>query len=70
MESRHLFRGKRIDNGEWVEGYCAKGLDTYDKEIHIIFEFATIFYSSGEADGKATENYWKCNDLSIMPKMF
>ena len=23
MESRHLFRGKRIDNGEWVEGYHA-----------------------------------------------
>lgn len=51
MENRHLFRGKRIDNGEWVEGYCAKGLDMYDKEIHIIFEFATIFYSSGETDG-------------------
>lgn len=21
MENRHLFRGKRIDNGEWVQGY-------------------------------------------------
>lgn len=21
MENRHLYRGKRIDNGEWVEGY-------------------------------------------------
>lgn len=21
MESRHLFRGKRLDNGEWVEGH-------------------------------------------------
>lgn len=21
MENRHLFRGKRIDNGEWVEGF-------------------------------------------------
>lgn len=21
MENRYLFRGKRIDNGEWVEGY-------------------------------------------------
>ena len=51
MENRHLSRGKRIDNGEWVEGYCAKGLDMYDKEIHIIFELATIFYSSGETDG-------------------
>lgn len=51
MENRHLFRGKRVDNGEWVEGYCAKGLDMYAKEIHIIFELATIFYSRGETDG-------------------
>ena len=21
MENRHLFRGKRIDNGEWIQGY-------------------------------------------------
>ena len=51
MENRYLFRGKRINNGEWLEGYCVKGLDMYDKEIHIIFELATIFYSSGETDG-------------------
>lgn len=23
MENRYLFRGKRIDNGEWVEGMKA-----------------------------------------------
>lgn len=23
MENRHLFRGKRVDNGEWVVGYYA-----------------------------------------------
>lgn len=23
MENRYLFRGKRIDNGEWVEGYLS-----------------------------------------------
>lgn len=23
MEDRYLFRGKRIDNGEWVEGYLS-----------------------------------------------
>ena len=51
MENRFLSRGKRVDNGEWVEGYCVKGLDMNAKEIHIIFELATIFYSSGETDG-------------------
>lgn len=33
-----LFRGKRIDNGEWVEGYYAKGKYYISKkELHIIF---------------------------------
>lgn len=35
MENRFLFRGKRIDNGEWVEGYLShpfcteKGNESY-----------------------------------------
>lgn len=35
MEDRYLFRGKRIDNGEWVEGYLSypfctkKGNESY-----------------------------------------
>lgn len=51
MESRYLYRGKRTDNGEWVDGYYVKGMDMYDKEVHLIFEPTTIFYSSGETDG-------------------
>lgn len=51
MEDRYLFRAKRIDNGEWVFGHYVKGLDMYAKEVHLIFELATIFYSSGETDG-------------------
>ena len=53
MEDRYLFRGKRIDNGEWVQGYYVKGLDvlTNCEENHIIFEPNTMFYSSGETDG-------------------
>ena len=46
-----LFRGKRMDNGEWVEGYYVKALDMYDKEIHTIFDTATTFYSFGETSG-------------------
>lgn len=51
MEERYLFRGKRKDNGEWVTGQYVKGLDMYDKEVHLIFEPTTMFYSSGETDG-------------------
>lgn len=31
MENRHLFRGKRIDNGEWVEGYLIVDEKDYSK---------------------------------------
>ena len=51
MEDRYLFKAKRIDNGEWVTGQYVKGLDMYGKEVHLIFEPTTIFYSSGETDG-------------------
>lgn len=51
MGDRYLFKAKRLDNGEWVTGQYVKGLDTYDKEVHLIFEPTTIFYSSGETDG-------------------
>lgn len=51
MEDRYLFKAKQKDNGEWVQGYYVKGLDMYDKEIHLIFEPATSFYSNGETAG-------------------
>lgn len=51
MEDRNLFKAKRLDNGEWVQGYYVKGLDMYDKEVHLIFEPNTMFYSNGETDG-------------------
>lgn len=53
MEERYLFKAKRLDNGEWVQGYYAKGLDVFTncEETHIIFEPNTMFYSSGETDG-------------------
>ena len=34
-----LFRGKRVDNGEWIEGYyvyISAGEFTYDREHHFI----------------------------------
>ena len=50
MEDRYLFKAKTC-NGEWVTGQYVKGLDMYGKEVHLIFEPTTIFYSSGETDG-------------------
>lgn len=50
MEDRYLYRAKQKGNEEWITGQYVKGLDMYDKEVHIIFEPATIFYSSGETD--------------------
>lgn len=46
-----LCQAKSVSSGQWVYGYYVKGLDVYDKEVHLIFEPATIFYSSGETGG-------------------
>ena len=31
-----LFRGKRKDNGEWIEGYYNYATDGYNLELHLI----------------------------------
>ena len=51
MDNKYLYRAKRLDNGEWIDGYYVKVMNMYDKEVHLIFEPTTIFYSSGETDG-------------------
>lgn len=47
-----LFRGKRVDNGEWVEGYLFRfGTDTDFEETYIL----------GELDHRETiYDIWKC----------
>lgn len=40
-----LFKAKRLDNGEWVEGYYFKSFDAYsEKEQHWIIENRCCFY--------------------------
>lgn len=56
MENRYLYKAKRIDNGEWVDGFYVKGSDMYGKETHVIFETDAIFFSHGETDGFAEIN--------------
>lgn len=51
MKDRYLYKAKQKGNEEWITGQYVKGLDMYGKEVHLIFEPATIFYSSGETDG-------------------
>lgn len=57
MDNKYLYRAKRLDNGEWIDGYYVKGMNMYDKEVHLIFEPTTIFYSSGETDGFVEVDY-------------
>lgn len=37
MNREILFKAKRIDNGEWVEGYYQKRFDLDGSEQHLIF---------------------------------
>ena len=47
-----LFRGKRVDNGEWVIGYLVRGEDyLYETEMTTIFSTDTIFYPNTETSG-------------------
>ena len=49
MEDRYLFKAKRIDNGEWVQGYLV--YDNRDKLYRIIMD---IQYSTGTC--RTTDN--------------
>ena len=49
MNDRYLFRAKRTDNGEWVEGYYTyypSGFTSYDKIEHVIRDTVTSAYCS------------------------
>lgn len=40
MSDRHLYKGKRKDNGEWVEGYYAKkGTEEYERHCIVVPTF-------------------------------
>lgn len=47
MDNRYLYRAKRLDNGEWVEGYYAcylHGFGSEEKEDHIIRDGGSNLY--------------------------
>ena len=45
MEDRYLFKAKRVDNGEWVQGYIVKYGYTGREKYSIVPEYASDLYS-------------------------
>lgn len=45
MEDRYLFKAKRVDNGEWVQGYIVKYGYTGREKYYIVPEYASDLYS-------------------------
>ena len=45
MENRYLFKAKRVDNGEWVQGYIVKYGYTGREKYYIVPEYASDLYS-------------------------
>lgn len=45
MEDRYLFKAKRLDDGEWVQGYIVKYGATGQKKWYIVSDYASDLYS-------------------------
>ena len=56
MENRYLYRGKRIDNGEWVEWNMLTGIP---HDVHILKD--TICQCTGY-DGIYEKDIFQCDD--------
>lgn len=69
MEDRYLFRGKRIDNGEWVEGNLIQSCDATDgwESIIIPVKNSNMFTKHiGHGYGNlGFENWYRVNPSTI-----
>lgn len=45
MEDRYLFKAKRLDNGEWVQGYIVKYGFIGQEKWYIVPDYASDLYS-------------------------
>lgn len=67
MENRYLFRGKRIDNGEWVKGNLIRSNDAeVGYEAIIIPTNDSNMYTKGWSRGDlGFENWHRVNETTI-----
>ncbi len=67
MQDRYLFRGKRIDNGEWVQGNFVHSEDSEDGwETLIIPVVESNMYTDGGIRGNlGFENWFQVNKNTI-----
>ena len=81
MENRYLYRGKRIDNGEWVEGYLSypfcteKGNESYyfyakdslDFFCRCVVDASTVCKCT-EYEGIYEKDIFRCEDEDYVIK--
>lgn len=67
MENRFLFRGKRIDNGEWVKGNLIRSNDAEDgyEAIIIPINDSNMYTRGGDRGDLGFENWHKVNETTI-----
>ena len=67
MEDRYLFRGKRIDNGEWVQGNLVWSDDTDDdyKAVIIPTTNSNMFTRGGARGDLGFENWCRVDTSTI-----
>lgn len=67
MEDRYLFRGKRIDNGEWVQGNLIRSNDAEDgyEAIIIPTNDSNMFTKGGSRGDLGFENWHRVNETTI-----
>lgn len=67
MEDRYLFRGKRIDNGEWVQDNLIRSNDAEDgyEAIIISTNDSNMFTKGGSRGDLGFENWHRVNETTI-----
>ena len=59
MEDRYNFRGKRVDNGKWVEGYYVGPMGCIGEKYSV----SRIYFASGPCVKVLPETVGQCTDL-------
>lgn len=59
MMNKRIYRGKRKDNGEWIEGYYHYANDGHNVELHLISDKITGIFTE-----VISETVNQCTDVS------